>query len=880
MHRTLPVLFPFFVACSTVSAHSSKKPAPTFAELTRDHAVHSGLITLYEGPKELFALIPTDLLGKDLGMMAVRSRGSGGLMLRGMPIDESVVRFERVGYRVVLSRVNTHFTAAPDSPLVAAVKGNFSDSPVFTTEVMTVKGQPPGTLINVTGLFKPGLVDLIDPKLPYKPDDQPTLARVEAGKDAAIIRVAYRLARDRTKKTDHIDTWTRMSEPRRTADGKNVEVLVDFHLFRLPENTYVPRHADARLGGFTLGRKDYTNVDARSTTFSHLLVRWHIQPKDSTERSDAKSPLVFYMDRSIPPRWRPLVRDAALWWNPAFEAAGIRGALEVRDPPDDPDFDHHALDHSMIYWALTDDLMFSGLAGSAYTDPRTGQILKGQAYLNGEFPSFTLRRYLVYAWWRAPQTGESPSAWKRRVEHAGPVRCSFGPSYSSQLAFARLVLKARGHLTHPEAERAFQEAAFKELVAHEIGHALGFHHNFKASLAATADEVRTGKVTPRPDDRPMTASVMDYNPVYIPPKGDMQPNYFIEGVGPYDRLMVEFAYRPLEHLPRDARLRALDAIAARAEIAPGLAFDNGLLSPIDPTSNTDDLGRDPIAFSEERLTMIHNELLPRLPELVLAETQDYATIRQALDAVVFSVALDYVDILARHIGGQILHRMTRPSTSKNAPPPIEVVPAKRQRRALAVLTDRVLGPEAFPTPPKLLNTLKADLQYDWNYPYRLGTNYDVHERIAFVYRAAIKTLLSRSRLTRVLDNEGRIESQDVFTVAELFATLSGAAFGSLDRPLEIPRRQRLLQLELVDAYKKLILNEDAAPAPARQLAMRELDQLRRRVAHARTQHIRQRIRDPYVAAHLVALERDIGRALDARTVLTPRPTSARGRRTR
>lgn len=862
MHRTACLFAPLFVACATVSPPKSDGKSRAFAGLTRDHVVHAGLITLYEGPTDLYAVIPDDLFGKDLGMMAVRSRGSGGLLLRGMSIDQSVVRFERVGHRVILSRVNTNFTAAPDSPLLAAVNGNFSDSPIFATEVIKAEGQPTGTLIKMTGLFKPGLVDLIDPRLPYKPGDQPTVARVQAGKDTATIRVAYRLARNRQQEVHNIDIWTRIAEPQRTADGRNIEALIDFHLFRLPQSDYMPRRADDRLGGFALPRKDYTNVDAQSTSFSHLLMRWHVQPKDRTKLSDARDPIVFHMDRSIPPRWRPLVREAALWWNPAFEAIGIRGALEVRDPPADPDFDHHALDHSMIYWTLTDDLMFSGLAGPAYTDLRTGQILKGHAYLNGEFPSFTLRRYLVYAWWRAPQTGESPGAWKRRVDHAGPFRCSFGPSFSSQLAFARLVLRARGHLTTAQAERAFQEAAFKELVAHEIGHALGFHHNFKASLAPTAEAVRTGQVTPRPDDRPITASVMDYNPVYIPPKGDLRPNYFLDGVGPYDRLMVEFAYRPLEHLSRDARLQTLDAIGARAEVTPGLAFDNGLLSPIDPTSNTGDLGRDPIAFSEDRLNMIHNELLPRLPELVLAETHTYSAVRQALDAVVFSVALDYVDILTRHIGGQILRRVTARSPPDRTRAPIEVVPATRQRRALAVLIDRVFGPDAFPTPPALLNTLKADLQFDWNYPHRLGSNYDVHERLAFVYRTAIASLLTPPRLARILDNESRVETGDVFTAAELFTTLSRAAFGSLEMS---SRRERLLQLELLGAYTKLSLDRGEAPAAARQLATRELDTLRQRIGRAQAR----RARDPYVAAHLASIEREVGRALDAQTVLMP-----------
>ena len=873
--RTLILFAAALTACASMSKgpQDDKKKPPTFAELTKGQTAHPGFITLYEGPKGLYAVIPDALLGKDIGMMAIRRQGSGGLLLRGLPLDGQVARFDRVGHRVILSRINTNFYAQPNSPLRPAVDGNFANSPVFVGKLVKAKGQPAGNLIKLTDLFNSGLVDLVDHRLKYKAAN-PVISEVRVSKDNAVVRLKYRLTKQRGAPAKNLDTWTRIQEPKRLADGRNVEVNLDFHFFRLPDSDYMTRPADRRLGGFAMPQKDYSNLDEQSTSFAHHLVRWHVQPKDPTQAvSDAKKPIVFYMDKSIPPRWRPIVKEAAEWWNPAFEAAGIRGALEVREVPDDPDFDPHSLEHSMIFWSLTDDLMFSGMAGSAYTDPRTGQILKGHVYLNAEFPAFSLHRYLVYAWWRAPQAGQgewhgfseaSPTAWKRHLNPDGSARCAFGPSYSSQLAFARLMLKVRGHLSTPEQERAFQEAAFKELVTHEVGHALGFHHNFKASLLAATEDVRTGKVTANPDDRPITGSVMDYNPVYIPPIGSKTDEYFIDGVGPYDRLMIEYAYRPLEHLSAQARAQRLEAIAAQAETAPGLAYDNGLLSSLDPTSNTDDLGRDPIAFSQERLTMIHKELLPKLVDLVMAETDDYTVVRQALDAVVFSVALDYVDILARHVGGQKLHRVLSRSGDRKTDP-IDVIPAADQRRALNALLDGVIGPDAFPTPPKLLNTLEADLHYDWNYPYRFGTNYDVHKRLAFVYRALIGTLFTPSRLSKILDNESRVASRDKFTLAEMMRTVSDAVFKGLDRPARIDRRQRLAQLALSEMLIQLAVKKGKAPVAARQLAQQEIDRLRRRVKRAAAR----RISDPYVTAHLKALDRDLSRALEIKTVVMP-----------
>ena len=859
----LSALLAIACASSTANKPTTGKPKPSFESMVKGHTVHRGLFTLYEGTKELYAVVPDNLFGVELGMMAVRNQGSGGLLLRGMPIDNSVIRFDRVGRQIVISRVNTNFTADPKSPLKPAVDGNFADSPIYATDAIEAEGQPPGSFFKVRELFGAASVDLIHRKLPYTTDKKPSLAMIKVGADAAVVRVAYRLKKDRNRSVKDVDTWVRVGEPKRVADNQNLAALIDFHIFRLPKSDYEPRRSDPRVGGIAMTHKDYTGLDERSTSFRHALLRWHVQPKDPTASlSDAKNPIVFYMDKSIPPRWRPAVRESTLWWNDAFEAIGIRNAIEVRDPPNDPKFVHDSLDHTMIYWTLTDDLMFSGMAGSAYADPRTGQVLKGHVYLNAEFPAFSLRRYLVYAWWRAPQSNESPTAWKRRLRQDRPFQCAFGPSYSSQLAFARLMLKVRGHLATPEQELAFQEAAIKELVSHEIGHALGFHHNFKASLLRPQDDITKGAVTANPADRPVTASVMDYNPVYIPPRGDMSATYFIEGVGPYDRLLVEYMYRPLEHLPATERAQRLDAIARRAETAPGLAYDNGLLSSLDPTSNTDDLGDDPIAFSIERLKMIHEELLPNLPRLVLNETQDYALIRQALDAVVFSVALDYIDILARHVGGQILHRVS----PGNDVAPVRVVPVADQRRALAALNALIFDAEAFPTPPALLNRLKADLQMDWNYPYRFGTNYDVNKRIEFVYEATLGTLLSSQRLSRIIDNEGRVPAgQVVFTVAELFDSLSRQAFSSLRRPRTINRRQRTLQRSLLKHYTRLATQKNTTPAAARQLAQRQIGLLKARVARAR----RSAGSDPYTVAHLDSLLRDLESASDVRTVVMP-----------
>lgn len=264
-------------------------------------------------------------------------------------------------------------------------------------------------------------------------------------------------------------------------DPGSISVVQHHSFLRLPSAGYQTRGFDPRCGSYPLTYMDYSTEVWKPIT-KRLITRHRLEKKDpSASISEAVEPIVYYLDPGTPEPVRSALLDGGRWWNEAFEAIGYKNAFQVKVLPEGAD----PLDarYNVIQWVHRSTRGWS--YGASITDPRTGEIIKGHVSLG----SLRIRQdyAIAQALMERPFANEDPQAYKPMLE----------------MALARI----------------------RQLSAHEIGHTLGFAHNYAASTF----------------DR---SSVMDYpHPQLLFSKGQIEfKQAYDVGIGQWDKVSVAYAY--------------------------------------------------------------------------------------------------------------------------------------------------------------------------------------------------------------------------------------------------------------------------------------------------------------------------------------------------
>ncbi|MFO0789781.1 MAG: zinc-dependent metalloprotease [Pirellulales bacterium] len=852
-------------------AAQPKPKYPPYAELLKEAKKMEGLITLQQKDDTIFAELGPRQLDRDYIVLITIARGIGQAPLVGGFSwgfgDDAVWQFRKAGENIQLIRRNVRFTADKGSPTERAVKVAYTDSVLFSLPIRTVS--PSGAFV----------VDLT----PVFMSDLPQIGFVLPGFSFASNKSTWSgvdvLPKNIELGVDATYASSGMSNIDSVPDTRGVTVNIHYSISELPQTSYRPRLADDRVGYFVTALKDFSKKEGEDDRFVRYINRWNLEKSDpSAEMSTPKEPIIFWLEKTIPFKYRKPIRDGILEWNKAFAKAGFYDAIEVRQQPDDAPWDPGDIRYNTFRWMTAE----AGFAmGPSRVNPTTGQILDADIIFDSDFLQVWKQDYETFTPASvAMLTGGPISIEEYHAEmkktpanmqemHGANCTCNMLGGMSRQLALGASVMSARKR-TDADMEKLIMQG-LKEVTMHETGHTLGLAHNFKASsLYSLADMNNVEKTR----ETGLGASVMDYNPVNIMPEGATQGDYFSTTIGPYDMWAIAYGYTPMKAGAPDAEQPELKKIASRSG-EPGLAFssdgDTRGIDP-DPHSMRFDFTNDLVEYAKSQAKLV-SESLPHVIDDATKEGDGYQRARRMFGILLARYGEVMFDA-SRYVGGLYVSRSHR--GDDKAPKPLEVVPADRQRAALGLLEEQVFNDKPFNFPPDLYNQLAASHWDHWgtNTPDR--SDYPAHDVILMWQDRILAKLMSPLTLTRLHDSELKVTSDaDALTTAELLERLTKAVYAEVDSAKEgeytnrkpaISSLRRNLQRAYLKRMSQLALGETSAPEDCQTVAYAELGKLKGRIDSLVSGQAKL---DSYTKAHLQETSARIAKVLDARMLVMP-----------
>ncbi|MCP4245918.1 MAG: DUF5117 domain-containing protein [bacterium] len=860
-------------------AGEDKPDFPKFDEVTKDMKVTEGLWTLYHDKKKdrLLARIPSKMLDEHF-LMA--SSISAGQFFAGWQWSDAVVYFQRMDKKLVLIEVDPRYARGKGSELEDVIGRTYTDTIMKAVQIQT---EAPGgdPVIDLADLFKSDLAGVgklfggrIDRGLSQFSKIKSFPNNVELGVKLAVMG----------------------KDP--SAGGQMAGVY--YSVAKIPKSDFKPREADDRIGYFLTVSKDWTVPHDARTVFKRYVNRWHLQKVDpEAEVSDVtpETQIVFYIEKTVPKKYRHYVREGILEWNKAFEKAGLRNAVAVRQQTDNTfaDIDPEDARYSFIRWVVTG---WAFAMGPSRANPFTGEIFDADIIFDDSMVRHYVHDYDVYgprAWnygirdealeeftaaqpgWQtptyhdalAPGFAAGPSDADRPdpvevLRRRGQPVCQIGAGAVRDLALSAASAAQNGNRDLPE---EFIGQVIKEIVMHEVGHTLGLRHNFKASTWLSLADIKAASAA----QRATTGSVMDYNANVYAPTAVEQGQFITTTLGPYDYWAIEYGYRTpgKDDGGEKEMLEAITDRVAESGLAYGTDEDSSLLGA-DPWVNTYDNGNDPIAFARDRIEMVQR-LRKDMADWAVRDGESYMRLRRAFDLLLRQQGFG-PRMVARLIGGQNVNRDHK--GDPNARSPFEVIPAETQRQALEFLGQTVFDDKAFTFDPALLNKLGPGRWWHWDSDEMdFIPEYPIHDRVRSIQSFVLFQLMNPFTINRLHDAQLKVPAgADSFDVPELFGSLTKMVWSELDDSATGPwtnRRPRIsslrrgLQREHLRRLIDMVLSRPGAGlnADAHALARMTLKELGQHISRVLTKEATRL--DDYTAAHLSEAQARIERTLDA-----------------
>ena len=744
---------------------------PSIASIVEDAELFEGFFDLYRSLSDgtVYLRIPTYRLEAELIYTATVTDGvvETGLF-RGQYRDNKMIKLQRHFNRIDILQPNTRFYFDPRSALSRAADANAPDAVLAVMEIVAedpASDDQPGAVL---AKFSSVLLseDLVQIKAAKRPGSSPgeslTLGKFSAARSRISSIASY--PDNAMVYTDYV---YELAAPLAfggddVTDARAITASVQHSFIKVPDNGYNPRFDDYRVGFFTDRVTDLTSRDP--APYRDVINRWNLVKKNPDQAiSEPVEPITWWLENTTPLEFREMITKAALSWNSAFEVAGFRNAIVVKQQPDDADWDAGDIRYNVLRWTSSATPPFGGY-GPRFTNPRTGQIIGADIMLEFAFLTNRLRIQDLLQPDDVMPTGT-------REHH-----CALAAQMQADVIFAQHALVSAG-ADAALSERLIEDSLYM-LILHEIGHTLGLTHNMRASQLLPdvfdADAVAA---------RGLSASVMDYEAVNVAPDGKTQTWFYQKRPGPYDHWALQYGYGEYS----DTQLQQVLARSNEAELAYGNDADDMRSSNngIDPHINIYDLSSDAIGYAEMRLAHLRT-VQDRLPKQY--QGKSYQGLVNAF-ASLMSQYRRSGGVVSRYVGGVHINREPPNSVETLPYTPVDV---GEQRRAMQVLNTHLFAPDVLVGARSLFARLQRQRRgFDF---YGEPEDPKIHKSLLGTQKSVLLHLLHANTLQRLTDTQ---TYGGEYSVIEMLKTLTDGIFAA-DLEEDVNSYRQNLQVEYVD----------------------------------------------------------------------------------
>ena len=613
-----------------------KKEEDKYTKFFKDKKVETArgkFVTLHKIDGSVYLELPTKYLGKELmmGAKVTSTTDPDYLAVGSMNSAPIVFRFEKQDSVIVMKAPNSIVYRRDASPeLQKALELNYRDQSVESFTPEAYKADSSAVVLKINSL-----VTESSPFFEIVPSQQGPF-KITSSRNSSLTFVRGLKSFDSNASVRvemNFSVNASLMGVLTVAKDMPLTAEVTYTILPVEASNAIPRFADARVGYQTTRKVSFPDYLDQSEPV-YLAHRWQLVPKDKKayakgQLTEPEKKIVFYLDSAFPASWQRPIREGVLRWNKAFEAAGFRNAIEVRDfPKSDKQFDPDNLEYSCIRYIPNSQ---ETVAASNWTDPRTGEIFSGNLTIYNNVEALLHKQRFIGTAAVDPQ-----------------VRSSRLP-------------------------QALFEESLSQLVTQEMGSVLGLLHNYAASASYTTDQLRSAKFT---KESGLTPSILDgvtYN--YLAQPSDKGVRLINDQLGVYDLFAIDWGYRyfDLKGDPAAEAKELLSRVDKRAR-EPYLRYAPEQRYAVDPTVRTEDLGNDPIKTAE--LTMKNLAFIQSNLSKWITNDPDSRKKKSLYLAIVQGYYLQLKNAMS--LVGGVVCQESRLSTSL---PRYQVVPKAKQREA-------------------------------------------------------------------------------------------------------------------------------------------------------------------------------------------------------